>query len=159
MQARAAPFTVKGIARALAESGVTDLLIRQQGERWVAWYDYHEGKTFNGYRTAEVASLDALLHELLLERRIPLEGVVSPLLEIEASELIGCENVNWRYCKQHATFAHIDPDACEFILQIGIKEFFMDRVQEMKQYGCTTAFIEAYTQAWRAGATRVLFYV
>jgi hypothetical protein len=87
----------------------------------------------------------------------------SILAEVEASSLFAGENINWKYCVEHATFAHRDDDACEFILHIGDGPESEDHadtiVAKMKEYGCTPEFIEAYTEARDAGAVRVLFYV
>jgi hypothetical protein len=83
--------------------------------------------------------------------------------EVEASSLFAGENVNWKYCVDHATFIHRDDNACEFILHIGGgpgSENYADTIiAEMKEHGCTPAFIDAYTEARDAGALRVLFYV
>lgn len=86
----------------------------------------------------------------------------SILAEVEASVLFAGENINWKYCVEHATFIHRDEDACEFILHIGGgpgSEDYADTIlAEMKTYGCTPAFIEAYTEARDAGAVRILFH-
>jgi hypothetical protein len=86
----------------------------------------------------------------------------SVLVEVEASDLFDGENVNWRYCVDHATFVHHDKDACEFILHIGggpgSESYADDIIAEMTAYGCTPAFIDAYTEARDAGALRVLFH-
>jgi hypothetical protein len=64
---------------------------------------------------------------------------------------------------KYGTFAHKDPDVCEFILHIGTEgvndEHFKDRVAQMQQHGCTGEFINAYRAAAELGAVRVLFYV
>ena len=87
----------------------------------------------------------------------------SVLAAVEASALFAGENINWKYCVAHATFIHRDEDACEFILHIGGEpegeNHADDIIAEMKEYGCTPAFIDAYTEARDAGALRVLFYV
>jgi hypothetical protein len=84
------------------------------------------------------------------------------LAEFDATDLLDENNVNWRYCVEHATFVHQDDDACEFILHIGGgpgSENHADTViEEMKKYGCTPAFIDAYTEARDAGALRVLLH-
>ena len=89
----------------------------------------------------------------------------SILSEVDATELFEGDNINWKYCVEHATFVHQDDDACEFILHIGGEAESSDDVSyaetviaEMKEYGCTPAFIEAYTEARDAGALRVLFH-
>lgn len=86
----------------------------------------------------------------------------SVVAEVEASALFDGDNINWKYCVEHATFAHRDDDACEFILHIGGEpgsENYADTIiAEMKEYGCTPAFIAAYTEARDAGALRVLFH-
>jgi hypothetical protein len=86
----------------------------------------------------------------------------SVLAEVDASSLFAGENINWRYCKDHATFVHRDGDACEFILHIGggsgSENYADDIIAEMKDYGCTPPFIGAYTEARDAGALRVLFH-
>jgi hypothetical protein len=87
----------------------------------------------------------------------------SVLAEVNATDLFKDDNINWKYCVEHATFAHKDNDACEFILHIGGgpgSEHHADTIiAEMKEYGCTPAFIDAYTEVRDAGAIRVLFYV
>ena len=84
------------------------------------------------------------------------------LAEVDASALFAGENINLKYCVEHATFVHRDDDACEFILHIGggpgSENYADDTIAEMKAYGCTPEFIEAYTEARDAGAVRVLFY-
>ena len=85
----------------------------------------------------------------------------SVLAEVDASDFFAEESVNWKYCVEHATFVHKDDDACEFILHIGggpgSESYADDTIAEMKAYGCTSAFIDAYTEARDAGALRVLF--
>jgi hypothetical protein len=86
----------------------------------------------------------------------------SVLAEVEASGLFDGESIDWKYCKERATFVHRDDDACEFILHIGgapgSESYADDTIAEMKAYGCTPAFIDAYTEARDAGAVRVLFH-
>ena len=86
----------------------------------------------------------------------------SVMAEVKASALFADESVNWRYCVDHATFVHRDEDACEFVLHIGGgpgSESYADEIiAEMKEYGCTPDFIDAYTEARDAGALRVLFH-
>ena len=79
------------------------------------------------------------------------------MAEVEASEFFEDESVNWRYCKEQAAFSH--RHACEFILHCGNDVFTKRTVEDMKAFGCTTNFIDAYIAAAAAGATRVLFYV
>jgi hypothetical protein len=87
----------------------------------------------------------------------------SVLAAVEASALFADENINWKYCKERATFVHRDGDACEFILYIGgepgSENHAGDLIAQMREYGCTPDFIAAYTEARDAGALRVLFYV
>lgn len=79
------------------------------------------------------------------------------MVEIESSTLFRGENINWQYCKEHATFAH--KEACEFIIHIGDDyDDWNRKIEEMKDYGCTTEFVRAYEDAARMGAVRVLFY-
>jgi hypothetical protein len=86
----------------------------------------------------------------------------SILAEVEASALFAGENINWRYCVEHANFQHRDGDACEFILHIGGGPGSEDHpdsvITEMKKYGCTPAFVQSYEDARDAGAMRVLYY-
>jgi hypothetical protein len=87
----------------------------------------------------------------------------SVLAEVDASTLFAGDNLNWTCRVERATFAHQDDDACEFILHIGGEPGSESRadniIAEMKtEYGCTPAFIEAYTEARDAGALRVLFH-
>ena len=88
--------------------------------------------------------------------------VFSVLVEINATNFFKDDNINWTYCVERATFAHKDDDACEFILHIGgepgSENYADDTIAEMKAYGCTPAFIDAYTEARDAGALRVLFH-
>ena len=82
------------------------------------------------------------------------------MVEIEAGEFFDDESVNWKFCVEHATFSH--QEACEFILHCGSDEDgdgVKDTVAAMTEFGCTPAFIEAYREAAREGAARVLFYV
>jgi len=82
------------------------------------------------------------------------------IAEVEASEFFDSnegESVNWHYCNERATFSH--KHACEFILHCGEAEFTKRKVDEMKAFGCTTAFIDTYISAAASGAVRVLFYV
>ena len=79
------------------------------------------------------------------------------MAEVEASEFFPDENVNWNYCMEHATFSH--RDACEFIIHSGDPEFVKHTATQMKNFGCTPAFRDAYLLAAASGAIRVLFYV
>lgn len=79
------------------------------------------------------------------------------MAEIEASAFFPDENVNWKYCVEHATFAH--RDACEFIIHAGETDYVHNKAEQMKNFGCTPAFIDAYLLAAASGAIRVLFYV
>jgi hypothetical protein len=82
---------------------------------------------------------------------------VSVLMEIEATDLFRDENVNWRYCKAHATFSH--KEACEFVLHIGDEdEYMQSKIDEMLEFGCTIEFVRCYEKAAKMGATRVLFW-
>jgi hypothetical protein len=76
--------------------------------------------------------------------------------EVEAIGLFEDENVNWRFCMEHATFTH--KDACEFIIHCGDSEFVTNVIEGMKVFGCTKEFIAAYKLAADSGAVRVLFY-
>lgn len=83
----------------------------------------------------------------------------SVLVEVESTALFEAENVNWRYCVEHATFTH--KDACEFILHIYARdeeEHHLDKIQKMVEFGCTAPFVAAYVEARKLGAERVLFY-
>lgn len=87
----------------------------------------------------------------------------SVLADVEADDLFQDENVNWKYCMEHATFVH--KGACEFILHIGGEAESSDDVSyaentmaEMRKFGCTPEFIAAYRDARDAGAMRVLFH-
>lgn len=95
----------------------------------------------------------------------------SVLAEVNATDLfelaegqVGTDgNVNWRYCLEHANFAHHDEDACEFILHIGgepgSESHAANVIEDMRSYGCTPEFIRAYAEARDTGALRVLFHV
>ena len=91
-----------------------------------------------------------------------MSATFSVVAEVDASALFAGDSLNWKYCKEHATFVHRDEDACEFILHIGGgpgSESYADTIiTQMKEYGCTPAFIDAYTKARGAGALRVLFH-
>lgn len=81
--------------------------------------------------------------------------------EIDATELFENENVNWKFCIQEATFSH--REACEFVLHYGEREDddppYGERYAErMREAGCTDEFVQAFLDAGRAGAVRVLFY-
>lgn len=78
------------------------------------------------------------------------------LAEIDATEFFEDESVNWQYCMCHATFSH--KEACEFIIHSGDAEFVNHRSEEMKEFGCTKDFIDAYRKAAKQGAIRILFY-
>lgn len=86
----------------------------------------------------------------------------SVLAEVEASSLFAGENINWKYCVDHATFVHRDPDACEFIFYVGgspgDEDYAETVIEQMKKYGCTPEFIDAYKASCDAGTIRVLFY-
>lgn len=87
---------------------------------------------------------------------------MTPLMEIEW-DFGDVTDPNWMYCNEHATFSH--REACEFILHIGIDpnveagdEHWRHVVDEMKTFGCTQEFIQAYLDAKDAGAMRVMFW-
>jgi len=81
---------------------------------------------------------------------------VSVTISIEASALFEDDNVNWRYCTQQAPFPH--RDACEFFLYCYEPDYVSNRIADMRKFGCTPEFIEAYQQAHALGAMHVLFY-
>jgi hypothetical protein len=81
---------------------------------------------------------------------------MSVIAEVESSGLFEDDNVNWQYCRAHATFSH--REACEFIIHCGEPSYWKERIKQMKEYGCTKDFIEEYEKAAEAGAVRVLFY-
>lgn len=88
---------------------------------------------------------------------------MSTVAEVEASELFADESVNWRYCMREATFSH--RKACEFVVHVGDPlsadgdvAYCDSRVVEMREFGCTEEFVEAYLEAVEEGATRVLFW-
>lgn len=68
------------------------------------------------------------------------------------------EDPDWRFCMTKAAFSH--RDACEFILHCG--SGFDDHVEfvttEMKLFGCSPDFIEAYQTAAKSGAIRLLLW-
>lgn len=80
----------------------------------------------------------------------------STLAEVNAEWLFGNENINWKFCNEHATFAH--KEACEFIIHCGDKDFTEGMDKRMKDFGCTPAFRDAYLLAAASGAVRVLFW-
>lgn len=80
----------------------------------------------------------------------------STLAEVNAEDLFENENINWKFCTEHATFSH--KEACEFIIHCGDKEFTEGMEQRMKDFGCTQAFRDAYRIAAASGAVRVLFW-
>jgi hypothetical protein len=74
-------------------------------------------------------------------------------------ELCDSDNINWKYCVNNATFSH--REACEFILYLypGSVSDFETFTKELKEFGCTSDFIEAVIEARGAGAVYALFYV
>ena len=87
--------------------------------------------------------------------------LIELLGSIEATKLLGAENVNWSWCVAHATFTH--RDACEFIVYIGsnigdVDSAYRSTLASMREHGCTDAFVSAYTQAARIGALYVMFH-
>ena len=82
---------------------------------------------------------------------------ITKLAEVYADKLFGEDNINWQWCVQEANFIH--QRACEFIIHIGNPDYWEERVKEMRAFGCTEDFIQAYLAAKNAGAMRVLFYV
>ena len=81
---------------------------------------------------------------------------VSITAHIDATELFSGDNVNWRYCNTHAPFTH--RGACEFFLECYEPDYVSNRIEDMRKFGCTPEFIEAYQQAHLLGAMHVLFY-
>ena len=70
---------------------------------------------------------------------------------------------DWKYCTRNATFMHGSPDACEFIIHIGTDcqekdSFFKNKLNDMKEAGCSRSFINTYAKVAELGAVRVLFY-
>lgn len=82
----------------------------------------------------------------------------SVMAEVEATDLFEDESINWQYCVKHASFTHNDADVCEFIIHSGNGEFVENVVKEMKDFGCTQSFIEAYKDAAQRGVIRVMFW-
>lgn len=68
------------------------------------------------------------------------------------------EDPDWRFCMTRASFSH--RDACEFILHCGnsLDDHVEFVVADMKMFGCSPDFIEAYQEAAKAGATRLLLW-
>ena len=81
----------------------------------------------------------------------------STMAEIEASEFIGEENDNWKWCVKNATFSH--NEGCEFIIHCGDGDFTKFKAESMLKGGCSKEFVDAYKLAAASGAVRVLFYV
>lgn len=79
------------------------------------------------------------------------------MAEIDATEFFKDEGVNWQYCNEQATFSH--KHSCEFIIHCGDADFARSKAKDMKDAGCTIAFIDSYLLAAASGAVRVLFYV
>ena len=85
---------------------------------------------------------------------LPLNITFSVLAEIEASDFFDDENMNRKYCKEHS----VSDGTSEFILH-SYSGIMVHVSEEMRAYGCTNSFIEAYLQAAAMGVERVLFYV
>jgi len=82
---------------------------------------------------------------------------VLKMVDVYSMDLFEDEGVNWQYCKANATFSH--KEACEFILHIGTeKDYYKNKIREMKEFGCTRAFIDTYRAAKKKGAVRICFY-
>lgn len=83
--------------------------------------------------------------------------VFSVLAEIKWS--FKGEDIDWLYLRAHAAFVH--QEACEFILHIGSELDKSDYVEEitfeMKEFGCSSEFIQTYLDAVASGAVRVIF--
>lgn len=85
--------------------------------------------------------------------------VYNILASIDATELFGDDNVNWKYCTEHAMRPALDDeDACEFIVLASDDQYVVMCAREMEEFGCTPDFINAYKDARHGGATYVLFH-
>ena len=91
-----------------------------------------------------------------MEARDKVSPHFTTMAEVNADSYFEDESVNWKYCMCHATFSH--KEACEFIIHSGDNDFVEHKVEEMKEFGCTEDFINAYKMAAASGAIRVLFW-
>jgi hypothetical protein len=83
------------------------------------------------------------------------------MAEINAEQFFkdteGGDSLDWSYCNEFATFKH--KEACEFILHCFHDENYARNViDQMRNYGCSEPFIDAFQKAADAGAIRVLFW-
>jgi hypothetical protein len=86
---------------------------------------------------------------------------VTTLCEYSANELFEDDNVNWRYCVDHANFVHNDEE-CEFILHLytdnGDDWFAEEILHKMQEFGCTEEFIALVRDARCAGFDKLLLW-
>ena len=85
-----------------------------------------------------------------------LERTYSVMLEVDAVKLFANDDVNRRYCLEHATFRPQDANANEFLLRVGVD--YSCVVDHMKAFGCTSEFIDVFRQAGEADVELVWFY-
>jgi hypothetical protein len=69
----------------------------------------------------------------------------------------GDDSSDWVYLNDEATFSH--KNACEFILWVpDDRDAFEERLCGMREAGCSPDLIEAFTEARRRGAEKLLIY-
>ena len=83
---------------------------------------------------------------------------VSIVYEVDATTMLIGQNVNFRYCKEMATFER--NDAVEFMFFTGWQgQLEISNVLgAMRSFGCTEEFIKALKMAIDSGARWALFY-
>lgn len=82
------------------------------------------------------------------------------IAELDATEFLsdGCAALtNWRWCDDHATFAH--REAAEFLIWVGQEaDTWPLFVRQLQDYGCSDAFVAALSAAHDAGVRYALLY-
>ena len=79
--------------------------------------------------------------------------------DCNASDLFIHESVDWKYCKEHASFSH--REYCEFVIHTfhDDDDYFEEVTKkEMADYGCTKEFISTIERAREQGFEMVLLY-
>lgn len=82
------------------------------------------------------------------------------MMEYNVGELFDNDSPNWKYCVEHASFAHKDEDACEFMLYLEPDDetVFEMKFQEMNKAGCSAQFMNVVNEARKTGAVWLLLY-
>ena len=71
------------------------------------------------------------------------------MVEFNAEEIFEDESIDWKYCRDNATYVHSDPGACEFIFYLSKDNFepFRFLLKKMKDHDCSQELMKVFKEA------------